>query len=79
MRPCIATRGLICWLVSRSHGRSVGWSVSHAFVKISENGFLQILNDLNSTILIQILERVIWRKKRGGGGGEIIINYIIII
>ena len=51
------------WLVSRSHGRSVGWSVGHALVKISENGFSQILNDLNSTILIQILERVIWGKK----------------
>ena len=28
-----------------------------------------ILHDLNTTILIQILERVIWRKKRGGRGG----------
>ena len=44
-RPCPSVR----WLVGRSVGRSVHWSVGNAFVKIDENGLLRILNDLDRT------------------------------
>ena len=56
MRPHIFIRGLV--------RRSVGWSVGNAFVKIGENVFLQVLDDLHC---FEASQR---RKGQGGGSAE---------